>query len=165
MLLYTKLTKRAMHIAYDYFKERVDKGGLPYIYHLVDVASEFQEESHVCVALLHDLLEDTEYNPDALEVEFGDTITNAIKALTRKAGTTYKDYIEQVCTNEIACRVKLADLESNKNKARILAPGEPYDPAVIEYESLLGRYDKAIERVREALHNLYLSRMEEQNND
>ena len=81
------------------------------------------------VALAHDILEDTEVTEKELEGVLNEYALEAVKALTRKKGQPYFDYIkDQVLLNPVASLVKLADLEDNHANA---------------IKSLQGRYDKA----------------------
>ena len=70
------------------------------------------------VGLLHDVLEDTSYTEADMRVAFGDTITNAVVALTKKPGQSYDTYLSQVMSNRIAAIVKLADLRHNSDVTR-----------------------------------------------
>ena len=56
-MIYTNLTKKALHLAYKHHKNDLDKGGIPYVYHLYHVASLMECEYSICVALLHDIIE------------------------------------------------------------------------------------------------------------
>lgn len=68
-MIYTKLTKLAMQISFDAHKDQKDKSGLPYIFHPFHLAEQMADEVTTCVALLHDVVEDTDitfekvYNP------------------------------------------------------------------------------------------------------
>lgn len=53
-MIYTKLTKLAMKVAFEAHKEQVDKSELPYIYHPIHLAVQMDDEYSICVALLHD---------------------------------------------------------------------------------------------------------------
>lgn len=103
---------------------QVDKGGHPYIFHPVSVAamlahSEYSED-HVVVALLHDIVEDTDYTlEDLRSYGFGDTVVDAVDAITRRDGETYWDYIWRCGQNEIARAVKLFDLTDNSRTIRM----------------------------------------------
>ena len=65
-MIYTQLTKKAMRIAYEAHKNQVEKSGIPYIYHPLHLAEQMQYEAAVCVALLHDVVEDTDITLDDL---------------------------------------------------------------------------------------------------
>lgn len=58
-MINTKLTKKAMVIAYNAHINQFDKGGIPYIYHPIHLAEQMDTEIACIVALLHDVVEDT----------------------------------------------------------------------------------------------------------
>ncbi len=136
-MLYTALTIKAMRIAYEAHKEQYDKGGVPYIFHPYHIAEQLTEEYDICVALLHDVVEDTEVTLSDLEAEgFPKLIIEAVDLLTKIKGEDYMEYIRRVKTNPIAKRVKLLDLIHNSDPSRILNDKE-------KSRILLERYAKA----------------------
>ena len=70
VMVYTELTKKAMLIAYNAHHGQFDKGGYPYINHPIHLAEQMENEIECCVALLHDVVEDTDVTFDDLEKEF-----------------------------------------------------------------------------------------------
>ena len=147
LMLYTKLTAKAMKLAYEYHDGQLDKAGLPYIFHVYAVADKCTSEYSTCVGLLHDILEDTNIEFCLLEQEFPAEVISAVEILTRDRGVTYKDYIKNIATNKIATEVKLRDLENNMNKQRsALIPGG-------KKNSLVERYEWAYEYLTNAVKN------------
>lgn len=71
------------------------------------------------IAVLHDVIEDTEWTLDMLR-EQGATepVIAALDCLTRKENESYGEYIKRVMTNRDACEIKICDLEDNMNIAR-----------------------------------------------
>lgn len=137
-MLYTELTKKAMRLCYKAHDGQMDKGGVPYVFHPFHVAEQMKLEYDICVALMHDVLEDTDYTIEDIRAEgFPEEILDALLCITRDKRMDYADYIEIVKTNDIATRVKLADLEHNSDVTRL--PGD--DPAYNNV--LLERYAKA----------------------
>ena len=119
-MIYSYLTKKAMRIAYEAHKNQVDKGGIPYIYHPIHIAEQMQSEDEVCVALLHDVLEDSDVSLDELQREgFGTEVIEALKLLTHERNVPYMEYIENIKSNPIAVKVKLADLKHNSDITRL----------------------------------------------
>ncbi len=119
-MIYTPLTKRAMKIAFEAHKDQADKSGLPYIYHPIHLAEQMDDEQSICVALLHDVIEDTKITIDKLKKQgFGDDILNALHLLTHDKSVPYMDYIRKIKENQIATKVKLADLKHNSDLTRI----------------------------------------------
>jgi (p)ppGpp synthase/HD superfamily hydrolase len=99
-----------------------DRGGKPYILHPLKVMHYLKtdDEELQCIALLHDVIEDTDTSWKDLE-ELGCTerVLNAVKALTKLPGQTYDEYKETVFANEDAMRVKLCDLRHNTDIRRL----------------------------------------------
>lgn len=120
VMIYTELTKKAMRIAYEGHKNQVDKSGLPYIYHPIHLAEQMKDETEVCVALLHDVAEDTDITSEDLRREgFGEEIIEALKLMTHNKNVPYMEYIRRIKDNPTARTVKLADLAHNSDLSRL----------------------------------------------
>lgn len=110
----------ALEVAMDAHSGQLDKGGNPYIQHPLAVASWMKTEREITVALLHDVVEDSDYTFETLmHMGFPDDIIEALKCLTHAPGEDYFDYIERVKQNELSIRVKLADLWHNSQLDRL----------------------------------------------
>lgn len=119
-MVYTALTKKAMRIAFEAHKEQTDKNGIPYIYHPIHLAEQMSDEVSTCVALLHDVVEDTDLNWEQLEAEgFTPEILAALRLLTHEEQVPYMDYIADMKQNDLAVTVKLADLRHNSDLTRL----------------------------------------------
>jgi (p)ppGpp synthase/HD superfamily hydrolase len=137
-MIYTALTKKAMRFAYEAHAGVYDKGGVPYVFHPFHVAEQMNSEYDVCVALMHDVVEDTNYTIEYIkELGFPDEIVEAVDCLTRRKGQDYMEYIRLVKQNPMAVRVKLADIEHNSDVTRIPEGEEKY------FETLHKRYAQA----------------------
>ena len=111
---------KALEIAYKAYIGQLDKGGSPYILHLVRVALHCQTEDEKIVALLHDVVEDTSITFEDLKMEgLDDRLLEALKCLTKEAGEDYKAFIERVSTNRLATKVKIQDLKDNMDVIRL----------------------------------------------
>lgn len=117
-MIYTALTNRAMMIAYDAHHGQVDKQGIPYIFHPFHVAEQMTDELSTCVALLHDVVEDSDVTLDDLAQEFPIEVIEALALLTHDEPVPYLEYIKALASNEIARAVKRADLEHNLDGTR-----------------------------------------------
>ena len=138
-MIYTPLTIKAMQIAYQAHHGQVDKSGVPYIFHPLHLAEQMDDEISCCTALLHDVVEDTDVTLEALALEFPTDVVEAVRLLTHAPGTTYFDYVRKIRTNQIATKVKLADLNHNSDITRFAGVPVPEDK--IGY--LQGKYAKA----------------------
>ncbi len=117
-MIYTKMTIKAMKLAYAAHHGQVDYNNIPYIFHPYHLAEQMKDEITCTVALLHDVVEDTDVTMEELEKEFPMEVIEALKLMTHSPETDYFDYVKKIKTNPIAKIVKLADLEHNSDKAR-----------------------------------------------
>lgn len=119
-MIYTKLTKEAMKIAYNAHHGQTDKNGMPYIFHPIHLAEQMNNEETICTALLHDVIEDTDVTFEELELRgFSKETLDALKLLTHDDAEPYMDYIEKIKGNQIAKCVKIADLKHNSDLSRL----------------------------------------------
>lgn len=116
---YTKLTTKAMNIAYEAHKGQYDKMGVPYIFHPIHLAEQMDDEYSICVALLHDVVEDTAITLKELEMEFPKEIVDAVALLTHKKEIAYEDYVRNIKKNPLAKKVKSADIAHNSAADRL----------------------------------------------
>ena len=65
-MIYTEMTKKALKLCFEAHKEQIDKSGMPYVFHPFHLAEQMQDEETTIVALLHDVIEDTDYTLDDL---------------------------------------------------------------------------------------------------
>ena len=99
-----------------------DKGGKPFILHPLKVLHylKTEDEELQCVALGHDIIEDTKVTyADLREQGFTHRVIEGIRALTKQPGETYDEYKHRVFANEDAMRVKLCDLRHNTDVRRL----------------------------------------------
>ncbi len=118
-MIYTHLTNEAMKIAYRAHHGQTDKGGIPYIFHPYHLAEQMTDEYTACVALLHDVVEDTDVTLEQLAEIFPKEVVDAVALMTRNDDTPYLDYVARIASNPIAKAVKLADLLHNSDKSRL----------------------------------------------
>ena len=119
-MIYTANTKKALKLCFQAHKDQVDKSGMPYVFHPFHLAEQMTTEETTIVALLHDLVEDTDYTlADLTAMGFDRTVTDAIALMTHAADTDYMDYVRAIKENPIAKAVKLADLRHNSDLTRL----------------------------------------------
>ena len=87
--------------------------GNNFIIHPIRVSQEVATERQKVIALLHDVLEDTDVKPDEIMDEFGFDVYCAVDLLTHKKGISYKEYINGMLGNKDAVAVKIADICDN----------------------------------------------------
>ena len=119
-MTYTKNTKKAMKLCFEAHKDQVDKSGMPYVFHPFHLAEQMPDEETTIVALLHDVVEDTEYSlGDLKNMGFSKEVLEAIALMTHDEAVPYMEYVEQIKKNRIAAIVKHADLMHNSDLSRL----------------------------------------------
>ena len=99
---------------------QLDKAGKPYILHPIEVALSLYKESDKVVALLHDVLEDTDATiEDLKKIGVSEEEVEAIQLLTKPKKEDYIHYVKRVANNPIARHVKMADLKHNMDLSRL----------------------------------------------
>ena len=112
-MIYTPLTTKAMKLA------QYDQSGVPYIFHPVHLAEQMDDEITTCIALLHDVLEDTSLTIEDLRQEFPEIVVETVLLLTHDPTVDYLDYVRKLCTSPLARKVKLADITHNTDETRL----------------------------------------------
>ncbi len=87
----TKLIKKAFNISMEAHRGMRRKSGEPFIYHPLEVALIAVDEiglgkTSIIAALLHDVVEDTEFEIEDIEREFGPKVAKIINGLTKISG-------------------------------------------------------------------------------
>jgi (p)ppGpp synthase/HD superfamily hydrolase len=115
-----ELIEKALGIAFRAHLGQKDKAGAPYILHPLRIMLRMATELEMTVAVLHDVVEDTQLSLEQLRKEgIPEEALTAIDYLTRRDGEPYENFIERVKKNVIARKVKLADLEDNMDIRRL----------------------------------------------
>lgn len=119
-MIYTPLTKKALRLCFDAHREQVDKTGLPYVFHPFHLAEQMKDEATTVCALLHDVVEDTDYTLEDLRaMGFPADVVDALALLTHDPAIPYMDYVKEIAKNPIARKVKMADLRHNSDLSRM----------------------------------------------
>lgn len=110
----------AMKIAVEAYSGKKDKGGNPYILHPLRVMMSFIDEEFRVIALLHDVIEDSNYSLDYLEDNrISNECIRIIDILTRKKYQSYEEYIIKISEDRKASLVKMIDLQDNMSILRL----------------------------------------------
>ena len=147
-MIYTDLTKKAIEIAFRAHEGQVDKAGWPYVLHPVHLAEQMNTEDECVVALLHDVVEDSDITFEELEKEgFTEVQLEALRLLTREKDEPdltkeekdrrYFEYVERIGKNPIAKAVKMADLTHNMDKTRLSEITEKDEKRHAKYKKAL----------------------------
>ena len=104
------MTKKALRLCFDAHKDQKDKSDLPYVFHPFHLAEQMTDEATTIVALLHDVIEDTDVTLADLQAEgFSREILDAVALLTHDKSVNYTDYVLKIKENPIAKAVKLGN--------------------------------------------------------
>ena len=149
MLTPENLLNKAIEIAELAHEGQVDKGGKPYIGHPLRVMNALETFEEKIIAVLHDAVEDSDLTLEDLKVAgFSNTVILAIDAITKREGEQLNDYLKRVMGNEIALRVKIADMTDNMDISRISNPTEKdreririYRKNIVKLQKKLKNYD------------------------
>lgn len=145
------LIYKALEIVTILFKDDKDKGGFPYIIHLMSVYSSVYTENQKVIALLHDTIEDKGISKeDLLDIGFPINIVDDVVILSRIKPLEYVDYIDRIVKygSKDAIMVKLADLKNNMDLTRIKKP------TLKDYERVEKRYAPSYEKILNRLKEM-----------
>lgn len=119
-MMNNNLLEKALVIATKAHEGQKDKAGAPYIFHPIRVSNRCRTEEERIVALLHDVIEDTNVtSSDLLDAGFPPTIVEAVLSITRNEGESYEDFVIRSKQNLIGRQVKIHDLEDNMDITRL----------------------------------------------
>lgn len=122
-----EMLSKMLVLATNAHADQFDKGGNPYILHPLKVMHYLKsdDEELQCIALGHDIVEDTKVTYKQLVDEgFSARVIEGIKALTKLPGETYDEYKLKVLSNLDAMRVKMCDLRHNTDIRRLKGVSE-----------------------------------------
>lgn len=138
-MIYTDLTKKALKLCFDAHKNQVDKTDIPYVFHPFHLAEQMDDEISTVCALLHDVIEDTDYTfTDLEDMGYPKEVLSVLQLLTHDDAVPYMDYVEKISHNPIAKKVKIADLMHNSDLSRL----DVVDERALERRE---KYKKALE--------------------
>ena len=112
--------ERAIAIAATAHAGQLDKTGACYILHPLRMMMRLEDVDAKIVAVLHDVVEDTEWTFEALAGEgFSAEVLRALDCVTKREGEDYQAFVQRSAIDPLARRVKLMDLEDNMNLLRL----------------------------------------------
>ena len=126
-----------------------DKAGMPYVLHPLKVFhyTRTDDEELQCIALGHDLFEDTSVTAAELrERGFSERVINGIRALTKMPGETPEEYEGRVMANPDAIRVKMSDLRHNSDIRRLKGVTEKDIKRTVKYQEFYQRLKEVLEK-------------------
>ena len=116
----------AISIAAQAHNNQYDRGGKPYILHPLHIMSQLLFDTQLAtIAVLHDVVEDTSWTTNSLHKNgMSYRVVHALDLLTHDPEDSYEQYIDKICTNYDAIRVKRKDLEHNSDISRLKSVGK-----------------------------------------
>jgi guanosine-3',5'-bis(diphosphate) 3'-pyrophosphohydrolase len=148
-----EMLDKMLNIAVNAHHGQFDKGGNPYILHPLKVMHYLKsdDEELMCMALGHDVIEDTNTTYQELrEMGISERVIKGLQCLTKQRGQTYDEYKTAVFSNIDAMRVKMADLRHNTDIRRLKGVTEKDIARIAKYQmfytEIKGRVE-AFERI------------------
>jgi len=112
--------EKAIALALEAHEGDTDKAGETYIRHPLRLMEQMDTEQERVVAVLHDVVEDSDYDLEEIREKFGEEVRNAVAALTKAPDDDYlEEYIPNIASNPLALKVKRADLKDNLDMSRL----------------------------------------------
>ena len=137
--------QRAIEIALEAHKGALDKGGNPYILHPLRLMLQMDSEEEMIVAILHDVVEDSEkWSFNKLQAEgFSKKIINSLRSITKEnENEDYEKFIDRSIRDKIGRKVKIADISDNLDISRLK---EVTDKDILR----INKYKKALEKLKQ----------------
>jgi len=128
------IIEKSLEIALKAYSGQTDKAGKTYILHPLRLMAQMETEEEMSVALLHDVIEDSEYTAeDLLNNGIPTVVVSAVQSLTKNPDENYESFIERVLENKLATKIKQADIEDNMNILRLKSVKEKDLERVAKY--------------------------------
>lgn len=131
-----QMLSKMISLATERHAGQFDKGGRPYILHPLTVMHRLRtdDEELQCIAVGHDLIEDTDTSEyGLLQLGFSERVVKAILCLTKFKGEDERQYREAVKSNPDAVRVKIEDLRHNSDIRRLKGVTEKDIARMVRY--------------------------------
>ena len=138
------LIEKSLQIALSAYTGKKDKAGKTYLLHPLRMMAKMESEEEMATALLHDVIEDSDYTREQLLAEgIPNPVADAVQTLTKERGENYAQFIDRVLKNKLAVKVKKADIEDNINILRLNSIDQNDLKRVAKYHEAWKRLDKA----------------------
>lgn len=140
----------ALEISVNVHSGQFDKAGKPYILHPLWIANQLMFDMELAaIGLLHDVIEDSRGFVDETylrDMRFSERIIKAVTLLTHEEEDSYEEYIDKICTNYDAIRVKRKDLEHNSMITRLKGVTERDQARMFKYHKAFLKLGEAKKR-------------------
>lgn len=129
--------EKAIALAAKKHAGQLDKADQPYIFHPLRLMLKFKTIELQIVAVLHDILEDTDTTVvDLISLGFDQNVIDAVKALTKLPNENRIEAAYRAVKNPLARAVKLADVADNMDLSRITHPTAQDLHRIEEYKNV-----------------------------
>lgn len=148
-----EMLSKAIQIAANQHDGQFDKAGMPYILHCIHVMEEVRkrvsDDPYILqAAVLHDLIEDTEWEISDLTIAgFSEPVLNTLQLLTHHRHLSYEEYIDRMLIDYEAMVIKLADLRHNMDLTRLPEITERDEKRREKYEWAEKKIEKQLEAI------------------
>jgi len=116
---------KAVEVATEAHKGQIDKSGMPYILHPLRVMMTLTDPYLMAIAVLHDVVEDTNVSLDRLKrMDFPKRVLEGVGAMTHGKNETNDEYYTRLKRNPDALVVKLKDIFDNMSTNRMMQLSE-----------------------------------------
>ena len=137
------LIEKSLEIALKAYLGQKDKAGKTYILHPLRLMAKMHTEDEMAVALLHDVIEDSDFTAgDLLSEGIPQNVVEAVELLSKQVGDSYDEFIDRVLDNPLAAKVKKADIEDNINVLRLNSVTEKDLQRIAKYHKAWKRLDE-----------------------
>ena len=146
-----EMLERMLIIMVNAHTGQFDKGGTPYALHPLKVMhyTKSDDEDIQCIALGHDVIEDTSVTyKDLLDAGMSERVILGIRALTKLPGQTYDEYKAGVFANADAMLVKSADLRHNSDIRRLKGVTEKDIARIAKYMQFYSEIQQVLNESR-----------------
>ena len=132
-----KLIKAFLLCMVKHWKQK-DKAGKRYVWHPIHVMMNVKGYNEKIVALLHDIVEDTEVTvPDLKNLKFSKEVIEAVDVITKKKDQEYFSYLKSIKDNSIAKKIKIEDLKHNSDLKRLRSITQKEIDRAIRYKKAI----------------------------
>jgi putative GTP diphosphokinase len=132
-----KLIKAFLLCMVKHWKQK-DKAGKRYVWHPIHVMINVKGYNEKIVALLHDIVEDTDVTiPDLKNLKFSKEVVEAVDVISKKKDQEYFSYLKLIKDNSIAKKVKIEDLKHNSDLKRLRSISQNDIERAIKYKKAI----------------------------
>ncbi len=139
------IIEKSLEIALKAYAGQKDKAGETYILHPLRIMAKMSTKEEMAVALLHDVIEDSDYTSENLLNEgIPPGVVEAVQLLSKVVGESYDQFISRVIINPLAVKVKKADIEDTIDILRLNSICDKDLERVVKYHKAWKRLDVGI---------------------